>query len=104
MTKYEKLEEYFTKTEFAVLKYFVDHSVPLNTIDEIPKNWRDWFGSNHLYKCEAKQADIANELGITPTAVSRSITLLRTYQTVTKIRGIKGYIVNKDWLYDEYQY
>ena len=104
MTKYEKLEEYFTETEFAVLKYFVDHSVPLKSIDEIPKNWRDWFGSNSLYKCEAKQADIAKELGITPTAVSRSVTLLRTYQTVNKIRGIKGYIVNKDWLYDEYNY
>ena len=104
MTKYEKLEEYFTKTEFAVLKYFVDHSEPLESINEIPKNYRDWFGSNHLYKCMAKQADIAEELGITPAAVSRSVTLLRTYQTVNKKRGIKGYIVNKDWLYDEYKY
>lgn len=104
MTRLEKLKETFTEKEYNILIAIIDNSQLLEDPMIVPSNWRGWFGTDKLYNCKLKQAEIAEIAGVTSTAVSRAMSLFETYQLVKKIRGIKGYIVNKTWLYEPHTY
>lgn len=102
MTKYDRLREVFTERELKILDYFYENAVIDNEI-ELPKAYKDWYSGENKYICQKKQTEIAEDLHITTTSVSRSISMFSTYGIVRRFNGIKGYLVNKDWLMQEYK-